>query len=445
MPGAIANPLVEAVRRLARPLTGRADQYDELLERVGDARVVLLGEATRGTHEFYEIRAELTRRLIEEKGFSAVAVEADWPDAYRVNRYVRGAGRDTVPADALGDLRRFPAWTWRNRELARFVDWLRGRNAGRRPEERAGFYGLDLYGLYGSIESVLGYLEKVDPEAARRARYRYACFESHGEDPEACGYAASIDADESGRDEAVRQLEERRRSARQRLSGDGFVARDEQFHAEQDARLAGNAEEYYRAMFGPHDIAWNLRDRHMADTLAGLAEHLCRCGTGGKVAVWQHNSHSGDARATEVSRRGELNVGQLVRERFGGEVFSIGFTTYGGTVSAASDWGAPVERKRVRPALPESYESILHLANLPRFWMPMRGSDDVEHLRRPRLERAIGAIYLPRTERVSHYFLARLPDQFDAVIHVDQTQALEPLDRTALWDEGEPQTYASGS
>jgi erythromycin esterase-like protein len=432
---------------LARPLTGAREDYDPLLEMIGDARFVLLGEASHGTHEFYRERAQITKRLIAEKGFRAVAVEADWPDAYRVNRYVRGASDDASANDALGDFKRFPTWMWRNTDVLDFVGWLRERNDALGDQAmKVGFYGLDLYSLFTSIEAVLAYLDKVDPEAARRARYRYSCFEDFGEDTQAYGYEAGFGLSESCENEAVGQLKELRRRASEYAQRDGRVAADEFFYAEQNARLVKNAEQYYRSMFRGRTLSWNLRDRHMAETLDALVAHLDQQGSRAKIVVWEHNSHLGDARATESGESGQLNVGQLVRERYGREAALVGFTTYTGTVTAASDWDGPAERKLVRPALLQSYESLFHRMPPPRFLLLTRENEEfAAALRAERLERAIGVIYRPQTERLSHYFSARLSDQFDAVMHFDQTRAVEPLERTALWETGEaPETYPSG-
>ena len=437
----------DLVREAAHALEGSKTDYDPLLEFVGEARFVLLGEASHGTHEFYGERAEITKRLIVEKGFNAVAVEADWPDAYRVNRYVRGEGADASAEEALGGFKRFPTWMWRNRVVVEFAEWLRRYNeslaAGR---ERLGFYGLDLYSLYTSVEAVLGFLDKVDPDAARRARYRYACFEHFAEDTQGYGYAATFGLTESCEQNVVEQLVEMRRRASELASLDGRVARDEFFFAEQNARLVKNAEEYYRSMFRGRVESWNLRDRHMAETLDALVAHLSSEGRAAKVAVWEHNSHLGDARATELGHGGEWNVGQLVRERYGRESTLVGFTTHRGSVTAATDWDAPAERKRVRPALQGSYEALFHDAGTPRFMLNLReGGPARELLRQPRLERAIGVIYRPETERLSHYFHAQLAEQFDACIHLDETTAVEPLERNALWETGEPpETYPTG-
>jgi erythromycin esterase-like protein len=443
---AVAGARAQDLRALVHPLTGNSDDYDPLLQLIGDARVVLLGEASHGTHEFYRERAAITRRLIEEKGFVAVAVEADWPDAYRVNRWVRWVGEDRTAQDALGDFERFPRWMWRNTDVLAFIQWLRQHNEAREAEGRVGFYGLDLYSLFSSIEAVIGFLEQVDPEAARRARYRYGCFEHFGEDSQAYGYAAEFGLSGSCEDQAVQQLLELQRRGADLSKGDGRIPEDEFFFAEQNARLVKNAEEYYRTMFRGRVSSWNLRDRHMAETLEALIGHLEKRGRGSKVVVWEHNSHIGDARATRMGDSGEWNVGQLSRERFGDDVFLVGFSTYTGTVTAASDWDAPAERKRVRPGLPGSWEALFHELGYSSFLLPLGASaagDDT--LNRVRLERAIGVIYRPETERISHYFEARLARQFDVVIHFDETRAVEPLDRMPGWESGEvPETFPSG-
>ena len=438
-------PLTDTLRDSAHLLTGDSDDYDPLLDLIGNARLTLIGEASHGTHDFYHERIEITKRLILERGLTGIAVEADWPDAYRVNRYVRWEGEDHDADEALSGFERFPTWMWRNAPMFDFVEWLRRHNADLSPAERVGFYGIDLYSLFTSIEAVLGYLAKVDPKGAERARYRYGCFEHFGEDSQAYGYAASFDLRQSCEDEAIRQLVELQRCASEYAQRDGHLGPDEFFAAEQNARLVKNAEQYYRSMFRGRVSSWNLRDRHMAETLEALVHHLERHGRRAKLAVWAHNSHLGDARATEMGRGGELNVGQLVRERFHGDCVLVGFTTHHGTVTAASDWDAPAQRKRVRSALRDSYEALLHDVEIPRFLLTLRGSPIADALRTPRLERAIGVIYRPESERQSHYFHACLADQFDAVIHLDETRALEPLEMSALWTTGEPpETYPTG-
>jgi erythromycin esterase-like protein len=435
--------LITAVQQAAHPLLGTAQDYDSLMDLIGDARYVLLGEASHGTHDFYHARAEITRRLIEEKGFSAVAVEADWPDAYRVNRFVRGAGEDEFAVQALSDFRRFPAWMWRNADVVEFVEWLRAYNDNLAPSDtKAGFYGLDLYSLHGSMEAVLEYLEKVDPEAAKNARERYSCFDHFGQDTQIYGLVAGSGLSKSCEEEVIEQLLELQRRASDYARRDGRAAEDELFFAEQNAKVVKNAEKYYRSMFLGDVSTWNLRDRHMFETFEALVAHLGRQGGRAKVAVWEHNSHIGDARATEMGKRGEFNIGQLVREEHDLDVRLVGFTTHYGTVTAASDWGAPAERKNVRPALVGSYEELFDFTGIERFLLQVKDNPTVQGLRERKLERAIGVIYRPDTERTSHYFHAELPLQFDAVIHFNETRAVEPLERTAQWEAGEvPETY----
>jgi erythromycin esterase-like protein len=439
------SDLIERIRGKAVQIKSPNDVADEILALVGNARFVLIGEASHGTHEFYKYRAEITKRLIAEKHFSAVAVEADFPDAYRVNRYARGLGEDKTANDALSDFTRFPLWMWRNRVVLEFVDWLKTHNDKLETNEKIGFYGLDLYSLHSSMAAVLEYLKKVDPEAAKTARNRYSCFDHFGEDAQSYGYAANYDAHFSCEDEVVKQLVELQRRAAEYANRDGFIARDEYFFAEQNARLVKNAEEYYRAMFKGRVSSWNLRDRHMAETLHALAAHLESENQSAKIVVWAHNSHLGDARATEMGERGEWNVGQLVRERYKNDACLIGFTTHTGTVAAANNWDEPAQLKRVRPAHKDSYERIFHETDLPQFFLNLRDKEMEELLRQPQLERAIGVIYRPETERVSHYFTAVLSEQFDGVIHFDETRAVEPLDKTSSGThEDAPETFPEG-
>jgi erythromycin esterase-like protein/predicted phosphoribosyltransferase len=423
-----------------RPLTGAADDWDPIVQRGAAARHVLLGEASHGTHEFYAARAEISKRLIAEAGYTAVCVEADWPDAHRVNCFIQGASEDTSAEEALGDFRRFPVWMWRNAEVAQFVTWLREWNDALAPgEQKVGFYGLDLYSLHTSMEAVVRLLEEIDPPAAARARERYACFDQFGRDPQVYAYETGLGGAEACEQQAVQQLQELRERAAAVAAGDGRVDEDRLFHGEMNARLVVDAERYYRAMFRGGIESWNLRDTHMADTLDAVVAHLARTRGETKAAVWEHNSHLGDARATELGQAGELNVGQLVRERHGAHALLVGFTTYTGTVTAASDWGAPAERKLVRRALGGSWEELFHEKGVPAFLL------DPSEVHGRRLERAIGVVYRPVTERISHYFHARLSQQFDLVVHVDETSAVEPLERTSEWVAGElPETYPAG-
>jgi erythromycin esterase-like protein len=432
------------VRNAALWFEPEADGLAALVEQVGDARLVLVGEATRGSEDFSRLRAELTRALIVHKGFNIVAAEADWPDACRVNRFVRHAGSDPTAAAALSDFTRFPRWMWRNTEVVRFLEWLRTHNASRAPEDRAGFYGLDLYSLQASVAAVLKYLGAVDPAAAARARTRYACFEGLGEDAESYSYAATLGLTRSCEDETVARLTELRRKAGEHALRDGSVAADREFLAEQNARLSKDAESYYRAMFGARQRSWNQRATHMMETLDALLAHLGRTSGGARAVVWAHNSHVGDARATEMGQHGASNLGQLARERYGSEVRLIGLTTYAGTVTAAADWDEPTRQMRVRPALPASYEALFHTVGMNRFLLAFEDEAVCEALTTPRLQRTIGSIYRPETERLSHYFTAQLCKQFDVVLHVDRTQALPPLE-TWVHVEGDlPETYPSG-
>jgi erythromycin esterase-like protein len=432
----------EAILTACTPV---ADVEDTVaaVECIGNAELALVGEASHGTHEFYAHRAHITRRLIVESGFRGVVVEADWPDAYRVNRYVRHESGDTSAIEALEDFERFPTWMWRNVDVVEFVEWLREHNDGLPADAQAGFYGMDLYALHASIRAVLQYLEKRDLAAARRARERYSCFERYGEDPQAYALAEAFEL-ETCEQEVVEVLMELQRRSAEMAKGT-LLARDEYFFAEQNARLVRNAEEYYRTMFHGGPKSWNLRDQHMAGTIEALRSYLSEPDRPAKLVVWAHNSHLGDARATQMGQRGEVNVGQLMRERFPGKTYLVGYTTSHGTVTAASDWGDPVELKRVRPAREDSYEHLFHEVAMPRFLLPLH-VEPVRHLMmKPRLERAIGVIYRPETERQSHYFHASLSSQFDAVIHFDHSSAVRPLEITPRWTLPEvPETFPTG-
>jgi len=436
--------LLEAIRGSAVTVDGSFRDYDALLEDVGDARLVLLGEATHGTEEFYRERALITRRLIAEKGFSAVTVEADWPDAYRANRYVRGISSDTDAIQALEGFARFPTWMWRNTATVEFLEWLREYNeAHHEPWSAVGFYGMDLYSLYTSIDEVIAYLEAVDPEAGARARERYSCFDRADRDVHAYAWTAAHLPSASCEEQVVEQLMELLDNRSRYLAEDEVLAEDEFFFAEQNARLAQNAERYYRTMYQGGTSSWNLRDRHIVDTIVALHEYLAQRVEDPKIIVWAHNSHLGDARATSMGRAGEWNVGQLIRQKYGKDAYLLGFTTHHGTVTAATDWDEPAERRRVREALETSYEHLFHRTGIERFFLSLRDpGEGLGGLKEERLERAIGVVYRPDTERQSHYFSCNLPGQFDGVLHFDATSALEPLERTARWETGEPpETY----
>ncbi|HET9753449.1 MAG TPA: erythromycin esterase family protein [Myxococcales bacterium] len=427
--------LIDSIRDAAQLLGGTRRDYDALLEMAEGTRFVLLGEATHGTQEIYRERARITQRLIAEQGFNGVVVEGDWPDADRANRWAQGSPEDADAEEALGGFQRFPAWMWRNTVVVDFLRWLRAHNQESR-QRPALFHGMDLYSLYTSLDAVVRILERRDPQAAERARARYACFGS-GDDAEGYGHATRLGLTRSCEDEAVAQLLEMQQKAAGGLD-------PELFSAEQNARLARNAEAYYRAMFGSRISTWNLRDRHMAETLESVAAFLARRDGYSRIVVWAHNSHLGDARFTGMGDEGELNLGQLVRERHGDAALLVGFTTYEGTVTAADDWGGAPGQMAVLPALEDSVEDLFHEVSLPRFFLPLRGAGEaLGELREPLLERAIGVVYRPRTERQSHYFEARVAQQFDAVVHLDRTRALLPLERTQIWTAEPPETFPS--
>lgn len=407
---------------------------DALLHRIGDARVVCLGEATHGTAEFYRMRAHITRALIEEKGFTVVAAEADWPDAAQVDTYVRGLDRSDPAEEAFT---RFPTWMWANEEVLQFLEWLRDYNDTQPRSRKAGFYGLDLYSLYTSIESVLAYLDDVDPEAAAVARQRYGCLSPWEHDPAAYGRATLSDRYHECEDEVVAMLDDLLDKRMQYAEQDGWRFLD----AAQNARLVADAEKYYRAMYYGSSNSWNLRDQHMFDTLQEVLDFR---GEDAKAVVWAHNSHLGNAAATEMGARGQRNVGQLCREAYGEEAYLIGFGMDRGTVAAAPEWNGPMEVMDVRPSHEESYEHLCHESEVPSFLLPLRStsSDLRDALAEEHLERAIGVVYRPETEVQSHYFQARLPEQFDEYIWFGETEAVTPLKSGVA--EGMPETFPFG-
>ena len=461
----------DAIRRVARPIRGRSGDYDALLQAVGDRRFVLLGEASHGTHEFYRERARISRRLIEEKQFDAIAVEADWPDALRVDRYLRATSRDRYAEQALEGFERFPTWMWRNRDVVDFIEWLHRYNGAlARDRHRVGFYGLDLYSLFTSIDQVLRFLQRFDPVAAARARQRYSCFDHCDRDSQRYAFETTFGSAGSCEEAVVAQL----RELHERVSATRSLSGQEAFYAEQNARVVKNAEAYYRTMYRGDVSSWNLRDGHMADMLDALALHLQRRNAGGlrcsaaadaaqkycsqsevdqeggkppKIIVWEHNSHIGDARATEMGRRGEWTLGQLARERHGAEnVLLVGFSTHSGSVTAASEWGGAHQRKLLNPSLPQSYEAVFHETGLGNFLLPLHDDNPAAQLlREQRLTRAVGVIYRPDSERQSHYFYSTLPQQFDLMLHFDKSRAVEPLDAAEHWAGGEaPETFPVG-
>jgi protein-L-isoaspartate(D-aspartate) O-methyltransferase len=407
---------------------------DPLLERIGNCSVVLIGEATHGTSEFYRLRSRITAELITRKHFRCVAIEGDWPDAARIDHYVRHF--DDAPSEWLA-FARFPTWMWRNQDVREFVDWLRIHNSNRPADERVAFHGLDLYSLYSSIRAVLEYLDNVDPATAALARQRYGCLTPWQSDPATYGRAALSGSYRSCEEDVVRMLAEIAGKRREYAEHDGERFLD----AVQNARLVANAEQYYRIMYYGSRSSWNLRDKYMFETLQALREHYW---PENKIVVWAHNSHVGDASATEMASRGEFNIGSLCRSAFAKDMYSIGFGTDNGTVAAASDWDGPMEVKPLRPAMEQSYERLFHETTLPGFSLSLR--DTAARLRdglsRRRLQRAIGVIYRPETEFASHYFEAVLPRQFDEYIWIDSTRAVVPIGTPEL--EGMPDTYPFG-
>jgi len=422
--------LVAALVDAGHELTGGDDDYAPLLDRIGDARIVLLGEASRGTHEFHEHRVRITKRLIEEHGFNAVAVDADWADSYRVNRWLHSGGRDRTAAAALQDFRAFPRWRWRNRELLAFIEWLKAHNDPIRDvRSRVGFYGLDFYGFHSAVEVALAYLDRVDAVGAMLARQRYGSFELFGDSLDSYGTSAALEVSERCEAQVVANLVDLRRRRDEFLRREGLVAHDAFFAAEQNVRAMKNGAEYYRALFHGRISSWNQRNHHLADTLDSLLGHLeWRMGRA-RVVVWAHNSLVGDARATEMVSLGRVNLGQVARERNQRDVFIVGFTTHTGTVAAAFGWNQLPIPMRMPPALEESWEAALHEAGAGQLLIDLRKARP-GILGPSRLERAIGVIYRPENERHSHYFHAALADQFDAVIHCDETRELELLDPT---------------
>ncbi len=410
---------------------------DGLMERIGESRVVLLGEASHGTAEFYEMRARITQELIEKKGFNIVAVEADWPDAAHIDHYIHGSEPD--PLLESKPFSRFPTWMWANHSVLEFSHWLKAHNEKiNTPENQVGFYGLDLYSLFSSIEAVLSYLEKVDPKTAEVARIRYGCLKPWANDPAMYGQVVITRQYRECEQDVVATLQDLLQKRLEYSMADG----EKFFNAEQNARLVANAERYYRTMYYAENNSWNQRDQHMFDTLQSV---LAFRGPQSKAVIWEHNSHVGDARATQMSARGEFNIGQLARQAYGDKAYNIGFGTDHGTVAAATEWGGPMEIKQVQPSHIDSYERICHEVATDNFLLPLRKplkEITRKKLLAERLERAIGVIYRPETELQSHYFYASLPNQFDEYIWFDETRAVEPLSKETM--KGIPDTYPFG-
>lgn len=430
------DPVAEQIERAASHIPSISEvNLDGLLERIGDARLVLLGEATHGTAEFYEMRARITRELIERKGFDFVAVEADWPDAAQIDHFVRGT---RMEATEEATFTRFPTWMWANSQVLEFVKWLRQHNrqtAG--ADNGVGFYGLDLYSLYSSIDAVINYLQDVDEDTAALARHRYGCLTPWQSDPATYGVAALNRSYRNCEAEVVAMLDS---LMKKRLD---YAARDGRrfLDAVSNARLVKNAEHYYRMMYRGSVASWNFRDQHMFDTLSHL---LAYHGPDSRAVVWEHNSHIGDAAGTEMATRGEINVGHLCRRQFSKQAYLIGFGTHSGTVAAASEWGGPMEIKMLRPSLPDSYERLCHEAGLDAFLLPLGSAKNplIPQLLPARLERAVGVIYRPETEMASHYFSASLPVQFNEYIWFDETRAVDALGPES--GHGVPDTFPFG-
>ena len=406
-----------SIRQSAHKLSGAANDYDPLMKMIGDARFVLLGEATHGTHEFYRERALITRRLIEEKGFDAVVLEADWTDAFRANEFVQGASKDQNAEQSLAGFTRFPQWMWRNTDVEAFTSWLKRHNEGRPQDEMAGFYGLDLYSMAASMEAVLAHVGRGDDPLAADVRRNYACLQPYADEP--ADYAADVlrprfDTCEDEVAAVLKALRERGAPGRE----------DAHFDAVQNARVVAGSERYFRSQAQGTESSWNLRDRHMFETLLALLEVR---GPDAKAVVWAHNSHVGHAAATEMGERGETNIGELARKHFGDAARLVGFGTDRGTVMAASRWDGPPEVRTVRPSLPESYGALFREVGPERFLLDLRQPALRQALRPMRPQRAIGVLYLPETERMSHYFDAALPDQFDAFVFLEETRAVTPV------------------
>ncbi|MEN8133668.1 MAG: protein-L-isoaspartate(D-aspartate) O-methyltransferase, partial [Pseudomonadota bacterium] len=434
----IEASLPELIEQSSEPFTSIEHvNLDNLMERIGDSRLILLGEASHGTAEFYDMRARITQELIEKKGVNIIAVEADWPDAAYIDHYIHGSSPD--PFLKSQPFSRFPTWMWANHSVLNFISWLKAHNATvKDPDQQVGFYGLDLYSLYTSIEVVLHYLDTVDPQTAEVARLRYGCLMPWASDPSMYSRVTLTKQYRECEEEVLATLKDlhNKRMEYSRADGERF------FDAEQNARVVSNAERYYRTMYYAENNSWNQRDQHMFETLQSV---LAFRGPDAKAVIWEHNSHIGDARATEMSARGELNVGQLVRQKYGDAAYLIGFGTDHGTVAAASEWGGPMEIKQVRPSHRDSYEHVCHEVNTDNFLLPLRESlKEItrERLLQERLERAIGVIYRPETELQSHYFYASLPHQFDEYIWFDETRAVEAITRDTTKDI--PDTFPFG-
>lgn len=437
---------IARIRDYAIPLS-ESSMFTELIHDIGERRFVLIGEATHGTEEFYAVRANLSKELIERKGFDVIVIEGDWPDSYEINRYVLGESKVDSAKSSLVGFERFPTWMWRNTVVEDFIEWLRTHNCRQSNDKKVRFYGFDLYSLFKSMDIILHFLEKRDPVLWNRAKQRFACFDHCNRDAQLYGYFSRYTArGQSCESEVIAQLQELMKYTNY-LHSLGNSKTDEFFSVHQNARLIQNAENYYRQMYAGGVSSWNLRDTHMLETIHQIDQYLSKYfQRPAKIIVWAHNSHIGDAMATELGLRGELNVGQLMRDQYPTQAYLLGFTTYHGFVTAASEWGGGAERKIVNPALPNSYEALFHQMGMEQFLMMMRGREElIRLLPNNYLERAIGVVYLPQSERASHYFHADLVRQFDAVIHIDKTQAIRPLEKLGVFHlHDAPETYPSG-
>ncbi|MDB4948095.1 MAG: erythromycin esterase [Gemmatimonadetes bacterium] len=431
-----ASDIIRAIGQAARPLASDAD-LDPLLERIAGARVVLLGEASHGTSEFYTWRHRISARLVAEHGFGFIAVEGDWPDCYRLNRWVKGwADAEGGARQVLHAFERWPTWMWANEEVAALGEWMRGWNSDQAPERRAGFYGLDVYSLFDSMSAVIGYLEDADPPAAARARRAYGCFDPYESDVQDYAMATML-VPTTCEDEAVRMLVELQGLTGELADGDPEAF----FNAEQNALVARNAERYYRAMVRGGSASWNVRDTHMVETLERLLDHH---GPDAKAIVWEHNTHVGDARATDMARVGMVNVGQLARQRWGDEAVIVGFSSYEGSVIAGAEWGAPMRRVPVPPAREGSWEALLHAAGSGDKLIFTDDLDEVPGALEPRGHRAIGVVYNPENERYGNYVPSVLPYRYDALLHIDRSRAVQPLHMEPHPDAEPPETFPSG-
>lgn len=450
---------VDPVIKLIKENSTSLKNYDEIINQAKNKRFVLIGESSHGTEEFYHIRAEITKILITKFGFNAVAIEADWPDAFKINNYVKNNDKIKNADEALNDFKRFPIWMWRNKEISNFIEWLHDYNlkldkksqshstpiSNSKAIPKVGFYGFDLYSLNSSIEMVIKYLNKIDPKAAAAVKYRYDCFEIFNNDPQTYGRAAGLGLTEDCEEKVIAGLKELQQQKFD-LIAKGMNAEDF-FSAEQNAHLIQNAEKYYRAMFKGRPSSWNIRDTHMTNTIDAINKFLLQNNKESKIVVWAHNSHLGDATATDMAKRGEINVGSLMRERHAKETLIIGFSTYQGTVTAADEWDEPEHYKVMNPALEESYEALFHKVGSDFILDLNKNSKLRKLLEIPRLERFIGVIYDKENERWSHYYQCDITKQYDFIIHIDKTSAIHPLNPNLLWTHAAKEdldTYPSG-